>query len=373
MRLVIFDELPDDRSRSLGVFLHDFTAHLRSANVAFKIVRPQWRIRGVRSEWHHLVASSILRQFAYPLWARRKFSPDAINFVASGGLAQLLWLRPARCRTVLFCHGGTSVLAANAQEELRYRLDFGGWLRARYLAMVRNPAFRRADLILVPSESTRSMLVRTIGISPSRVVAIHHRIDSNTFRPGDQLAARAQLGWPAEASIVLAIVTTERRKNLDTLLDIFALLAAQEPKARLALAGPLSKAQRIRCERVAGQERLMLLGSLGTDKMVSCYRAANCLAHLSLYEGFGYPLVEAMACGCPIICAARGSTPEIVRDYAESVPPLDPLAIAGVHGSLLSNRARQEELRERGYIRARDFFGERPYIETIRRFFQEPV
>src|SRR5713226_1064214 len=69
MRLVIFDELPDDRSRSLGVFLHDFTAHLRSANVAFKIVRPQWRIRGVRSEWHHLVASSILRQFAYPLWA----------------------------------------------------------------------------------------------------------------------------------------------------------------------------------------------------------------------------------------------------------------------------------------------------------------
>jgi len=368
---VIFDELPDDRSRSLGVFLDDFTAHLRSANVTFEVVRPPWRIRGVPSQWRHLVTSSILRQFAYPLWARRRFSPGAINFVASGGLAQLLWLHPVQCRTVLFCHGGTFVLAANAPKELGYRLDFGGWLRARYLAMVRNPAFRRADLILVPSESARSVLVRTIGISPSRVVAIHHRIDSTTFRPGDKLAARAQLGWPEKASIVLAIVTTERRKNLDTLLDSFALLAAQEPNARLALIGPLSKAQRSRCERIAGQERLMLLSNLSTDKMVSCYRAASCLAHLSLYEGFGYPLVEAMACGCPIVCLARGSVPEVVRDCAEYAPSLHPAAIAGVFSSLLSNRTRQEELRERGLVRARDFFGERPYIETIRRFFEE--
>jgi glycosyltransferase involved in cell wall biosynthesis len=175
---------------------------------------------------------------------------------------------------------------------------------------------------------------------------------------------------PMSGRIVLAVVTSERRKNLGALLDAFAVLAVRDPDAGLVLIGALSNTQRGRCEHIRGSERLTVLTDVSVERLVSCYRAADCLAHLSFYEGFGYPLVEAMASGCPIVCALGGAVREVVGECAEYVASLQPEVVAAALAGVLSSTARQEELRARGYSRVEKFSSERPYVAALQRVWE---
>src|SRR6266851_2885738 len=373
MRVVIFDELRGDTPHSFEVFLEGFLAHLSAAELPFEVIRPGWRVPGTRPQLIHSLLAAVTRQLIYPIWARKRFSSDAIHFLVSGGLVQMLWICPAGYRTVVFCHDTFPFLAATFPDELGHRLDYGGRLRARYLTLVQAGAFRRADLIVAPSHRTRADLIRIARVAPERVVVIPHRIDSTKFFPGDKCAARIELGWPPDAPIVLAVISAERRKNLGSLLRGFESLSAREPDARLAIVGELSASQLRRCERLRASGRLILLRGISVEKLASCYRAADCLSHLSFYEGFGYPLVEAMACGCPIVCAARGATPEIVGESAEYVESFEPDAVAAALERVVLDASRQNELGAMGLSRAQTFFAERPYAEVLRRLWQSDV
>ncbi len=364
MRLVIFDELRRDRPYSFRVFLTQFVQELETAGIEYRIVSPDWRIAGARSQWRHLVTSSLLRHIAYPIAARRHLSGNHLNFLISSGLVHLLWGAPRTARTVVFCH---DVFPLLPPATLGHRLDFGAFVRRAYLRLVQTRAFERAELIIAPSRSTKSDLVAATRVAPDRVVVIPHRVDRDVFHPGCKQDARRQVGWPLDDRIVLAVVTSERRKNVEGLLSAFAIVAREDSSAVLVLVGRLSDRQRRLVDATGAAGRIRLLSHVTATELSACYRAADCLAHFSFYEGFGYPVLEAMASGCPIVCSPGGAVREVVGNCALLVDPPAPEAAARALAGLLADAELQQTLRARGLERAMTFAGDRGYADALRR------
>jgi len=365
MRLIVFEDLYFDTPHSFRVFLSNFLREVLLDDVECERVVPRWPIPGKRGQTFHLMVSAMLRQVVYPLWARRRFRTGAVNFILSGGLSHLLWLAPEECRVVIFCH---DIFAFLSDDTLGHRLDFGGSLRRWLLSRIQGPAFRRADLILVPSARTRDDLIEQVGVIGERIVVIPHRVDGAVFKEGSRKEARRQLCWASDVPIVLAIVSTERRKNVEGLVEAMSLLVTQMPKVRLALLGSPSAAQHRLIGRRGLRERLILMSDLTRAEVAACYQAADCLAQVSFYEGFGYPVVEAMACGCPVVCSPRGAVREIAGECAEFVNPRDPIAIAGGIRRVLNDSVRRHELRTAGLERASIFTtGEGGYRRILQR------
>ena len=133
------------------------------------------------------------------------------------------------------------------------------------------------------------------------------------------------------------------------MLEAFSLLRAGRPDLRLVLCG-------VGSERFAGRPGVDALGAVPGPRLVDLLQRAACLVFPSLYEGFGSPPLEAMACGTPVAASTRGSIPEVCDGAAVLFDPEDPAAIAaGVEEAL----ARTDELREAGRARAAEFTWER--------------
>jgi glycosyltransferase involved in cell wall biosynthesis len=177
-----------------------------------------------------------------------------------------------------------------SRAELAYRRTVYGW------------TVRRSRIVITISEHARTTLVERLGLDPDRVRAIHLGIDHDRFHPGD---------GPREP-FLLYPANRWRHKNHDRLFDAFALLRGERPELRLVLTG-------------LGHERLPAgvesRGRLSLDELAELYRRASALVFPSLYEGFGLPVLEAMASGCPVAASRVASLPEIAGDAAEWFDP----------------------------------------------------
>ncbi len=196
-------------------------------------------------------------------------------------------------------------------------------------------AARQAGAVIVPSAFVRERAVAGLRLEQRRVRVIHHGIDHDRFRPSAETREPFLLyparPWP--------------HKNHARLLEAFALLRRERPELRLVLTG-------VGTERLAGPEGVDARGAVPGDELVSLYRRASCLVFPSLYEGFGAPPLEAMACGTPVAAARAGSLPEVCGDAAVLFDPQDPAAIAaGVEEAL----ARSAELSAAGPSHAATF------------------
>lgn len=197
-------------------------------------------------------------------------------------------------------------------------------------------AARRADRVVVISEWVRERVIDRLGLDPARVRAIHLGVDHARFTPDPGVAREPFLLYPARPW---------PHKNHARLFEALSLLRRRRPELRLVLTG----AGHDEGELPDGVESL---GDAPLDTRLSLYRRAAALVFPSLYEGFGLPPVEAMACGCPVAASNAGSLPEVVGDAAALFDPNDPEAIAaGILGAL----DRAEELVPLGLARAAAF------------------
>jgi glycosyltransferase involved in cell wall biosynthesis len=218
-----------------------------------------------------------------------------------------------------------------------------------------------ADLTLTASESERSGLLAAVPIEPDRVVAIHHGVEHERFLPpADREATsaevRSQIG--IDGRYVLYVSNHQRKKNTERLVEAFARVAAAVPDVSLVLTGwhtPRFRLVQEVIDRLGLQPRIKVLGHVPDELLTALYQGADVFALPSLHEGFGLPILEAMACGTPVVTSDVYALPEVAGDAAELVDPYDTEAIAAAIIGLLMDRGRANELRARGVERAASF------------------
>ena len=194
------------------------------------------------------------------------------------------------------------------------------------------------------SDFTRGELVDLLGVDEGRVRVVRNGVGP-PFSPD---------GPRAEGEYILAVSTLEPRKNLARLVEGFR-------RAGLGLELRVAGAPGWGDVAVEG-EQVRLLGEVEDNELAALYRGAACVAYVSLYEGFGLPVLEALACGAPVVTARGGACEEVAAGAAELVDPLDPDDIAaGLRRATGSNG----ELRELGLARARELTWERTARETL--------
>ncbi len=196
-------------------------------------------------------------------------------------------------------------------------------------------ASARAAEVIVISEFVRERVIERLQLDPDHVHAVWLGVDHERFSPAPEVEREPFLLYPARPWL---------HKNHERLFQAFAEIRRGRPELRLVLTGvghdPSALPAGVEARSVSGTE------------LVDLYRRAACLVFPSLYEGFGLPPVEAMACGCPVAAAAAGSLPEVCGDAAVLFDPLDPAGIAAGIDEALRGSA---ELSEKGLRRAAGF------------------
>lgn len=219
-------------------------------------------------------------------------------------------------------------------------------VRRDYGALAADHA-RRADLVVTISHTVAEAVVRRFDVDPARIVTAYCGAPAWTAPPE-----------PAADGPVICVGTLEPRKNIAGLLDAWTSLVAGGVRVPLHLAGgaPASAAPelaRLAAPPLAGL--VQHLGYIPDADRYALYAGARLLVMPSWDEGFGIPVVEAMAAGVPVVCANRGALPEVCGDAAEYVDPADPKAMADTIARVLHSPARLADLRERGLARVRRY------------------
>jgi len=218
-------------------------------------------------------------------------------------------------------------------------------------------ACRRATRILAVSEATKSELVRWLGVAPERVVVTYDACEER-FAPSDPTAIEAfrrRAGLPER--FILFVSTLEPRKNVPTLLDAYARIAASTD-APLIIGGSkgwLYEPIFAKVEALGLSDRVRFVGFIDGADLPLWYAAATVFTLPSLYEGFGMPLLEAMACGTPVVTTTSSSLPEVVGDAGLTVSPTDADALGAALLRALTDADLRAEMRERGLRQARRF------------------
>jgi glycosyltransferase involved in cell wall biosynthesis len=194
---------------------------------------------------------------------------------------------------------------------------------------------RGADRVITISSFVRDRAIDLLGLDPERVHPIHLGIDHDRFAPDPSVTREPLLLYPARPW---------PHKNHGRLFAAFSLLRQERPELRLVLTGGGHEG--------AVPDGVEARGNVAADELVGLYRRASALVFPSLYEGFGQPPLEAMACGCPVACSDVASLPEVVGDAARLFDPNDPEAIAS---AVLDVLAAPEEWSARGLQRAGEF------------------
>ncbi len=212
--------------------------------------------------------------------------------------------------------------------------------------------FKRAKGLIAISQSTRCDAIRLLGLDPDRIEVIYPGVSEGYFNTVRQRSLRCPRPY------VLFVGTIEPRKNVDLLLDAYSQLRdSVREEYDLVIAGPVGWKSEKTLERLKAPSRsVRYLGYVPESEMPGLMAGATVLAYPSLYEGFGLPVAEAMACGIPVITSAVSSLPEVACDGALLVDPHSVGEIRDALDRLLSSVSLREKLGQSGAARAQRLF-----------------
>ncbi len=262
-------------------------------------------------------------------------------------------LPPTRARTLVTIHDLSFLIYP----------QFAAQGMVRYLSSAVPRSLQRADAVLADSEATRGDLKRLLGIDPQRVEVVYPGV-SPCFRrltPAETEPVRSRLALPAR--FLLFVSTLEPRKNLVRLLEAFAQLIEQRrhtPHAALTLViagrrGWLYEDVFAAIDRLQLADHVRMLDFVDDNDLPALYNLAWAFTYPSMYEGFGLPALEALACGTPVLTATNSSLPEVVGDMAVLVRADDVGAIAAGLAQIVDDEPLRARLIAGGPAQARRF------------------
>ncbi len=320
------------------------------------------------------------RQNEYYLYSHREFSQrfDAPNWRKRLGsrlrtLSGTLWLQGQGRRMILedrldvFWGNHTlplrlppSVRKLLTIHDLVWRLypetttAFNLWMSRLFVGR----SISQADQIMADSESTARDLGRLLSVPKSKIRVVHFGA-ADAYHPRDRAAAAASIAGKFRVSenYICVVGTIEPRKNLVTLIEAVAILhrrGALRHQLLIAGASGWKNSETYASVRRHGltHEQVNFLGYISDELLPLLYSGAAAFVFPSLYEGFGLPLVEAMACGVPIVASNASSIPEVVEDAALLVSPRSPEGFADGINSVVSDATLRHDLVQKGLKRA---------------------
>lgn len=236
-------------------------------------------------------------------------------------------------------------------------------------AVVRNRVLigrgaQRATRIIVGSQHTRSEVIEVLGVEPRRVSVTRFGLDLR-FQPAQSTPMWLARRFGIPGRFVLCSGTREPHKNLVSAIKAFEQFQLDHPEYTLVVVGdrpiPGSATEAALNDSTA---RIVRAGFVGDEELVRLYSSAAAFVFPSVYEGFGFPPIEAMACGAPVICSDRASLPEIVGDAALLADPTNVDLLTDAMARVLTSPQLASDLRERGLAHARTFTWARCATET---------
>lgn len=225
----------------------------------------------------------------------------------------------------------------------------------------------RSQRIITDSVYIKNEAMQFLALPPERITPVHLGVDHDVFKIYDSerlKSCREDLALPEK--FILFVGTREPRKNLDRLMRAYAELPGQlQREFSLVLIGPLGWGETDPAARQKLANRVLVLDYLDTQKLALAYNLASVLAYPSVYEGFGLPPLEAMACGCPVVVSRAASLPEVCGDAACYVDPQDVQSIAEGMNRVLSDDELRRSLIKKGIERAKLFTWEKTAQQTL--------
>ncbi|WP_159460187.1 glycosyltransferase family 4 protein [Tistlia consotensis] len=336
--------LPSDGWVSLELYYEDVRRALQAARLSAEVqtVLPSQKTAPSR------LGKQIERYLDYPSLVRRAYraaTKPAVVHVLDQSYGHL-------CRsdlpTVVTCHD----LALFEIHELN-PLQLALW---KY----RVRGMRRARRVVAVSEATARDVERQLGMARARISVSHEGVDPK-FRPrnieGRKGVHLARLAGRRGDGLLLHVGSNLRRKGIDTLLAALAVLVQEGLDVRLAKVGrdPSQDGYGGLIEELGLRDRILYLGRLDDDALVDVYNACDVFCFPSRFEGFGRPVLEAMACGLPVVAAQSSSLPEVGGSAALFHPPGDVAALAAQVRRILTEAGLAERMRGDGFANCRRF------------------
>lgn len=296
------------------------------------------------------IRMNAIRRIAAPFYMAWK-GFDVLHFPAE---SSLYLLRSGRARVIVTIHGLASI---RLPAELHQKLPRRAQLKYKHL-------LESVDRIITVSESSKRDIVDIYEIPPDRVSVIYNGIDEVFYLEDSELPEIHTGDHP----FILSVCATIPKKNVSAIIRSLAALKERGLPHRLIHVGPPGSAQEAleaEVRRFNLRRDVIFKGYVSKDELAAYYRKASALIFPSFHEGFGIPIVEAMASGCPVVTSTAYSMPEIAGEAALLVDPYDVESLISVTHRLLTNRSLREELVGLGRERARRFSWNRCADETV--------
>jgi glycosyltransferase involved in cell wall biosynthesis len=311
------------------------------------VAAPGIQIKASRLPTHRPWARIVWEQAVQP-WAISRAGVDLIHEPAFvGPLA-------SRCPVVITIHDLSFLFYPQG-----FRV-----LNRLYLKLFTRVSVQRARRIIAVSESTKRDLVQQYGISPAKIDVVYNGVDSG-FRPlpaAEVAAFKAARGLPDR--FILFVGTLEPRKNVIRLIESYARLPKARPPLMLVGGkGWLYDEMFARVEALDLADEIHIVGYVPAEDLCLWYNAADLFVYPSVYEGFGLPPLEAMACGTPVITSTTSSLPEVMGRAGLLVDPTDTEALTSAMEQVLTSVEVRERMQAAGLARAQGF----SWRETARR------
>lgn len=358
-----------DRTNRYTLFLAEPCDHLTAPNLQ-KILIPAYAHKGRNRYWDnillpHFIENEGIDVFFSPAFTL-PFLPRLKRFVGWLPLpktVRLLLKIDQKVRYVVVIH---DIICEHSPQYFTLTMSFKQRLIGRNAARV-------ADRIIADSLCTKNDLVKFYGVAEDRVTVIYPEVDRN-LRPvrNRKSLERIRHKYRLPTRYILYLGTIEPRKNVEGIVRGYAQLP-EELRARysLVISGGMGwKAEEIRDEigRLAAKHDIRCLGYVDDEDVPSLYTMASLFVFPSFYEGFGYPPLEAMACGTPVITSNLSSLPEAVGDAAILVDPRNIDEIAAAMETVLTSPTLRRALRAKGFRQAAKFSWKQCARETLRVF-----
>jgi len=224
--------------------------------------------------------------------------------------------------------------------------------------------------LIADSSATKRDLTERYGTEPDKITVVYPGYDQTTFQPvrDEKVIEAVKARYDIAGNYVLFVGTLQPRKNLIRLTEAFSNLQYPISNIQLVMAGKkgwLYEKIFQQVEELGLERRVVFTGYVVEGDLPALLSGARLFVFPSLYEGFGLPVLEAMACGTPVVCSSASSLPEVAGDAAVLLDPLDVEGLAAAMERVLHDEELRAELIERGFEQARKFSWERCARETL--------